>query len=52
MKPTFVIKVTPVDDAVPAEVRLRNALKSLLRAHGLKCVEVLVEPDTCKKSPR
>ena len=38
----FLIQLEPVPDASapPAEIRLRQALKTLLRTHKLRCVEV------------
>ena len=30
----------PVDDAVPAECRVRNLLKRALRSHGLRCIDL------------
>lgn len=36
------VKLTllPLPDAVPATIRLRRALKCLLRSFGLKCVRI------------
>jgi len=34
------ITVTPEGDGPPADVRLRRALKTLLRTHRLRCIEV------------
>ena len=40
MSQRFIIEVRPLPDAVPAEVRLRRALKTLLRAFGLRCESI------------
>lgn len=36
----WLITVKPVDDAIPADVRVANALKALLRQYGLRAVDV------------
>jgi hypothetical protein len=40
-------------DAVPGPVRLRGALKALLRVHHLRCVavEVIGDPDPARPHP-
>ncbi|HET6249490.1 MAG TPA: hypothetical protein VFE47_17505 [Tepidisphaeraceae bacterium] len=37
---TYAIILRPIDQAVPAEVRLRRLLKAALRAYGLRCIDV------------
>lgn len=36
----FVLKLRPVDNAVPSEIRMRHLLKVALRQCGLRCVDV------------
>lgn len=43
--PTFLVTLRPVDDALPPEIRLRGALKHVLRRHGLRCVNF------CEQTP-
>lgn len=37
---TWTVQLQPLDDAVPDDVRVANALKTLLRSHKLKCIDV------------
>jgi hypothetical protein len=37
---SFTITLTPVDNRVPAAVRLRQVLKECLRRHGMRCLDV------------
>jgi hypothetical protein len=42
----YLITLAPVGDGPPAEVRVRRALKCLLRSFGLRCTAVrLADPD-------
>ena len=40
----YVVTLRPLRSSVPAEIRLRRALKALLRTHGLRCVRVQAAP--------
>lgn len=42
--PRFAIMIEAKPDTVPATTRLRRALKVLLRAFGLRCVEIREVP--------
>jgi hypothetical protein len=42
-RPTVAIVLQPVDDDVPLPIRVRSALKTLLRCHRLRCIEVRSE---------
>jgi hypothetical protein len=39
-RPPFVLRLVALPDPVPGRVRVRRALKHLLRYFGLKCLEV------------
>jgi len=39
-KPVFKLTLQTLPGSVPAIIRLRGALKTLLRAFGLKCISV------------
>jgi hypothetical protein len=44
-KPRYHLVVEALPDVVPAAVRLRRALKCLLRSFGLKCIRARLEGD-------
>jgi hypothetical protein len=44
--PTFIVKLRPLRNVRDPIVNLRQALKVLLRAYGMKCLSVEESPDT------
>lgn len=38
------LQLRPIDDKVPAEIRMRGLLKAALRSHGLKCLQITRQP--------
>ena len=41
---TLLVELQPVGAGPPASVRFRGALKTLLRRHGLRCVDLKAQP--------
>ena len=39
----YLVTLTPIDNDVPSEVRLRRLLKAMLRSYGLRCVSVALD---------
>ncbi|MDB5324920.1 MAG: hypothetical protein JWM57_489 [Phycisphaerales bacterium] len=38
------LDLKPIDDRVPAEIRMRGLLKAALRSHGLRCLRIARQP--------
>jgi hypothetical protein len=47
----FVLRLHPLPDAIPPIVRLRRAMKLLLRSFRLKCTAVALPDGTAPRSP-
>jgi hypothetical protein len=48
--PDLLLRIRPRPGVVPADVRLRRALKMMLRAYGLRCLSI--EEEKRKWTPR
>jgi hypothetical protein len=50
-QPGYLVRLVPLPDGVPPEVRLRRFLKGALRGYGLRCMKVR-EDDTATEVRR
>lgn len=50
-RPIYVVTLTPTDDDVPAEIRLRKFLKMALRSYHLRALDVSQTSESGRDTP-